>query len=204
MLTWASPVFILQFALAPIYVPFIFGDKWIPAITALQVSVVLAFFEATFYVPHSEALTARGSVQANAYWRIFESLAVGVVLFFVARLGPTAIAIGILLVRVGLLPFYLLSTRSQIKINFGNLFRNVLPTLILAGSGWGVLTLLINFRDQLNLITLGLLLLACSVIWVAFGLRYVPETKKMVIEIFNLINTISKNSKYRVLALIGK
>jgi O-antigen/teichoic acid export membrane protein len=152
MLVWGAPIFILQFALAPIYVPFIFGDKWIPSIAALQMLVILAFTEVTFYVPHSEALTARGKVQANAYWRILESIAVAIVLFFVASFGSAAIATGIMLVRVGLLPAYLMTTRLKLEIQFRNFVKNVFPTMLMAISGWVLWPLLFKFWPNNNFI----------------------------------------------------
>ena len=53
-------------------------------------------------------MTARGKVEKNVYWRILEALTLGITLVFVAGKGPTAIAAGILAVRVGIMPFYLL------------------------------------------------------------------------------------------------
>ena len=54
MLVWGAPIFIAQFIFSPLYVPAIFGAKWTPAVTGLQLLVIMAFIEITFYVPHSE------------------------------------------------------------------------------------------------------------------------------------------------------
>jgi len=193
MLIWGSPIFFLQFALAPMYVPLIFGEKWIAAIPALQFLVILAFTEVTFYVPHSEALTALGKVQLNAYWRILESIAVGILLVFVSNFGSTAIAVGIMLVRIGLLPFYLISTHLKLKIHFRTFVKNVFPALLMALCGWVLLPLIINIGLQNKLVIVSPILVISLIIWIIVGLRFAPETKSLVKEIIHPIRKIGKS-----------
>ncbi len=198
MLIWGSAIFITQFAFAPLYVPLVFGEKWIPTIAALQILVILAFIDNTFYVPHSEAVTARGKVEKNVYWRIFEAIAVAVTLVIAAPRGPAAIALGMLVVRVGVLIPYLLKTKSVIKVDYGVVIKNIFPTLILCVLGWISVPLIYNYGLIQNTGLLVGLLVSISIIWGMAGLYYVPETKTLVAEISRIFMGIFKSKKQKV------
>lgn len=199
MLAWAAPIFIAQFVFAPFYVPVIFGAKWLPAVTALQLFVVMAFIEITFYVPHSEGVTARAKVERNVYWRIFEAVALATTLIFVSSRGPAAIALGILVVRIGILPFYLFWTRSVVEIKFRSVFKSVFPALVLCGAGWLGGFALYKFRSEMDLLVLVCLVFLSTALWIFLSLRFAPEIKKLYSEVANMVSGYLKPSKRTVI-----
>lgn len=203
MLVWGAPIFIAQFVFSPLYVPAIFGAKWAPAITGLQLLVVMAFIEITFYVPHSEAVTARGRVEKNVYWRMIEALALGITLIFVSSKGPTAIAAGILVVRAGVMPFYLFQTRAFVGIKFKPLLKSVRPALVLCCAGWvGGLTVY-KFSSEIHFLVLIGLGVVSAVLWVFLSLRFAPEIKKLFSEASKMLSARFNTSK-QIVALTSE
>lgn len=195
MMTWGAPFFILQFVFAPLYVPFIFGDKWIPAVVALQLLSVMAFTQVTFYVPHSEALTAQGRVERNVVWRIIEALILGGVLFVMAQKGATAIAAAILVVRTGILPFYLITTHSILHIHPVQLLQKIFPCLMMTLIGWLGAPLLYHYGQQQHIGMSLLMATGLVIFWFLFGFKLVPETKKLLKEVTNVASEILRAFK---------
>ena len=176
----------------------IFGEKWITAIVALQMLVILAFIDNTFYVPHAEAVTARGKVEKNVYWRIFEAASLAVALVILSPQGPTAIATGMLLVRGGVMIPYLLRTKSVIQVNYATVLKNIFPTLVVCIMGWVSVPLIYNSGLVENTSIVMGLLAFILIVWVKVGLHYVPETKALVAEISRIFLGIFKSKKQKV------
>ena len=158
----------------------------------------MAFIEITFYVPHSEGVTARGKVEKNVYWRILEALALGITLVFVSSKGPTAVAAGILVVRVGIMPFYLFQTRAFVGIRFKPLLKSVLPALILCCAGWLGSIAVYKFSSEIHfLVLIGLGVLSAA-LWIFLSLRFAPEIKKLFSEGSNMLSGHFKTPKQTV------
>ncbi|MBD1809595.1 lipopolysaccharide biosynthesis protein [Microcoleus sp. FACHB-SPT15] len=71
--TVVVPLIILQAGLAPLYVPLVFGEKWIPAIPILSMICLSALpYPISFAVKH--LLNAVGKTWLNLYWAFFQTL----------------------------------------------------------------------------------------------------------------------------------
>ncbi len=201
MLVWVAPLFILQFNLVHLYLPTIFGDKWIPAIQTLQVFIFLGFFEVTFFVPHLFALNAMGEVRYNTYWNIIESVTKGLALVIASGFGLMAIAMSMLIVRVIILPLFVFFTFGKLKIDFYPLLRNITPTILLCVLGWLVVPLLQKASlAWFHYIPIYLLI---GFIWTILGVKFVPEIRTLVAHAFGSIQTVAFNSKSKFMA-VGK
>jgi PST family polysaccharide transporter len=101
------PVILLQCALAPWYVPLVFGEKWIPAIPVLML-LCLSALPRPFGEGASQMMRALNKPDVDFYWSaIFTGLLVSA-LFAGLSGGVLGVALAVLLVHVLALPAYTL------------------------------------------------------------------------------------------------
>lgn len=95
--TIVVPLIILQVSLAPLYVPLVFGNKWIPAIPVLILICLSALpLPLAFAIQH--LLNAVGKTRLNLYWAFSQT-----VIFTIFVLFAVAVKGGILGVAVSVL-----------------------------------------------------------------------------------------------------
>jgi PST family polysaccharide transporter len=106
-----TPLVILQAALAPIYVPLVFGQKWVAAIPVLSI-ICLSALARPFAAAASQLLTAVGRPDIELRWQTGLTLALGLALLIASHFSLLAVAGAVLLVQtLGLGAFFLFSTR---------------------------------------------------------------------------------------------
>ena len=183
ILVWVGPIFVLQIALAPYYVPFIFGAKWVPAVQGLQLLVIYMFLDVAFFEVHSEGIIAHGQVHRNVVWRFIEAGIVATVLFLVSSKGVTAIAVSMVFVRLFLLPLYIATTSKGMPVGLWRILRHeylaVLYVLVFSGVTFYYVGTLENGVSLL----LGGIYAVFIGSWIALGFVILPETRKLIGEI---------------------
>lgn len=188
LLVWGMPIFAIQIALAPLYVAPVFGAKWIPAIQAMQIMILFMFLDVTFYEVHSESIIARAKVHLNVYWRIIEAVFIATALYFTAPMGVTAIAASMLLIRLVMLPVYMLTTSGRINLEIRSFLKShvilILSSFVFCGLNYYFSLLIFEKAVSLAIVLYAALLL----IWLAMGFRFLPETKKLFDILFSKLN----------------
>jgi teichuronic acid exporter len=107
-----SPVILLQCALAPWYVPLVFGEKWIPAIPVL-ILLCLSAMPRPFGEGASQMMRALNKPDVDFYWSlIFTGLFICAV-FAGLSAGVLGVALAVLLVHVLALPAYTFWVRER-------------------------------------------------------------------------------------------
>lgn len=91
-----TPLVLLQSVLAPVYVPIVFGDKWLEAVPLLSI-ICLSAIPMAFTLAASQLLNAAGQVRITLIWNgIYTGLFAIAILIAVQR-GVLAVAIAVLL-----------------------------------------------------------------------------------------------------------
>ena len=96
------PMVLLQVALAPIYVPIVFGQKWVPAIPVLMI-ICLSALARPFATATSQLLKAVGRPDIELRWQIVLTLLLVVGLVIGAQFSILGVAIAVLVVQTGVL-----------------------------------------------------------------------------------------------------
>lgn len=99
------PIVILQAALAPIYVPLIYGQKWGSAISIL-ILICLSALPRPFAESASMLLQAVGKTRINLYWNVLFTAIFTLVLLYTVRFGITWVAASVLIVHGIALPMF--------------------------------------------------------------------------------------------------
>jgi teichuronic acid exporter len=105
--TIVVPLVLLQVALAPIYVPLVFGEKWTAAIPVLMI-ICLSALPRPFATTCSQLLKAVGRPDIEFRWQLALTSVLGVVLVLATRSGIIGVAIAVLVVQTVVLTAYCL------------------------------------------------------------------------------------------------
>lgn len=93
------PMILLQATLAPLYVPIIFGEKWVPAIPILIIICLSALtFPPSYFVTH--LLNAIGEIRINLYWAIFNTIIFAIFVTIAIQWGILGVALSVLIYRI--------------------------------------------------------------------------------------------------------
>ncbi len=111
------PLVLLQSALAPIYVPLVFGSKWAAAIPVL-VLICLSALPRPFASATSQLLRAVGRPDIDLRWQGLVTLVLVIALLVAAQFSVIAVAAAVLLTQCSMLPlFSLIAPRRFIGTN---------------------------------------------------------------------------------------
>ncbi len=92
------PIVLAQVLLAPVYVPIVFGEKWIPAIPVLMI-ICLSALPRPFATVRSQYLKALGRPDIELRWQAALTLALAAALLVATQFGIVAVALAVLLVQ---------------------------------------------------------------------------------------------------------
>ena len=104
-----TPIITLQTLLSPMYIPVVFGSKWIDA-GALPV-LILTCLSSTTRLPTRcilLAFRAMGRINIDFYWNAFFTMIVCIVIYVTAHINILAVALGILLAHALLEPIIII------------------------------------------------------------------------------------------------
>lgn len=111
------PLVLLQSSLAPIYVPIVFGEKWIPAIPVLML-ICLSAIPRPFSQASSQLLTAVGRPNLDLWWNIGFTLIFILSLLVGVSWGSIGVATAVLLVHFITIPLFVwLASRYALRIS---------------------------------------------------------------------------------------
>lgn len=99
------PLVILQSSLAPIYVPIVFGEKWIPAIPVL-ILICLSAIPRPFADSASQLLVAVDKPQIDLLWNVIFTVLFSVALLIGVQWQSIGVAITVLLIHAIFLPLF--------------------------------------------------------------------------------------------------
>ena len=99
------PLVILQSSLAPIYVPIIFGEKWVEAIPVL-ILICLSAIPRPFADSASQLLIAVDKPQIDLYWNIIFTVIFGLSLIIGSSWQSIGVATAVLIVHILFLPVF--------------------------------------------------------------------------------------------------
>ena len=114
------PIVILQSSLAPIYVPIIFGEKWIPAIPIL-ILICLSGIPRAFWLVAEQLLITTDRGSAGLQWNLVFSLMFVLSIIAAAQFNIYTVAAVVLCLQVAFLPPFIIWT-------WQTTFPKVLPT----------------------------------------------------------------------------
>ncbi|QIR37968.1 lipopolysaccharide biosynthesis protein [Tolypothrix sp. PCC 7910] len=97
--TFVIPLILLQSSLAPLYVPFIFGQKWVTAIPVL-ILICLSALSLPLYNATSLLINAVGKTHINLYFNLIYTLLFAVFLLFAVKWGIFWIAVTVLVCQL--------------------------------------------------------------------------------------------------------
>lgn len=117
------PIVILQSTLAPLYVPIIFGNKWVTAIPIL-ILICLSVIPMTFKHTSSLLLNSINKTQIALYFDLFYTLAFAIAIIISVQQGILAVAITVLVIN---LLFSFIFTLYATKYAFAK--ENFLPNI---------------------------------------------------------------------------
>lgn len=99
------PLVLLQSCLAPLYVPIIFGQKWINAIPILMI-VCLSAIPRPFAEAAGQLLQAVDKPYINLYWNLIFTVIFSLILLFTVKLGILWVAVSVLVTHLIALPIF--------------------------------------------------------------------------------------------------
>jgi len=110
------PLVLLQVALAPLYVPLVYGQKWVVAVPVLMV-ICLSALVRPFAVTCSQLLKAVGRPDIELRWQFGLTVLLVAGLLFGAQISILAVAIAVLVVQTAVLSaFCLLAPRPLLGL----------------------------------------------------------------------------------------
>lgn len=105
----ALPVILVQATLAPLYIPVIFGDRWVEAgAIPLVVLICLSALSRPFAEAASQLLRASGRPEIDFIWQVIFTLVLSLALFTGLNWGLMGIALATLIVHLLLQPAFAL------------------------------------------------------------------------------------------------
>jgi teichuronic acid exporter len=110
------PIVLLQSTLAPFYVPYVFDQKWIPAIPVL-ILICLSAIPRPFAGAASQTLWALDKPHWDLMWSCYFTTVFALSLWIGVQWGIEGIATGVLLSHVVLMPIYSFVVTRQLLAN---------------------------------------------------------------------------------------
>lgn len=111
------PLVILQSSLAPIYVPIVFGQKWITAIPILMV-ICLSALPRPFATAASALLVAVDKTDIDLKWNLIFTVLLTMSLIVAMKWGTLAVAVAVLISHVVAMPIFTIwATRYVLRPN---------------------------------------------------------------------------------------
>lgn len=107
------PLILLQVALAPLYVPLVFGARWAAAVPVLML-ICLSALARPFATACSQLLKAAGRPEVELRWQAALTLLLAAGLLLGARGGVLGVAAAVLLVQGGVLTLYVMRAPHQV------------------------------------------------------------------------------------------
>jgi teichuronic acid exporter len=112
------PAILLQAALSPIYVPIVFGAKWVAAIPTLAL-ICLSALARPFSNVVSQLLKAIGRPEIELRWQLATTLVLGAALVISAQFSITAVAFAVFIVQTIMLSgFTYFASKNAISKHF--------------------------------------------------------------------------------------
>ena len=102
------PIIFVQAALAPFYVPVIFGQKWLPAVPVLSL-ICLSALARPFSACCSQLLMAYGRPDIELKWQLVNTAILVAAITFAAQYSIVWVAAAVFLVQTTVLGFYSIS-----------------------------------------------------------------------------------------------
>jgi PST family polysaccharide transporter len=110
-----TPLVILQAALAPVYVPLVFGQKWNVAIPILSI-ICLSALARPFAAVTSQLLTAVGRPDIELRWQAALTVVLGLALLVATHMNLLSVALAVLAVQTTMLGgFFVLAPRPFLE-----------------------------------------------------------------------------------------
>jgi O-antigen/teichoic acid export membrane protein len=103
--TFLLLIVILQTTLAPVYIPIIFGAKWIPAIPIL-ILICLSAIPFAMGNANSQLLRALGQTKLDLYWNTIFTVGFSLILLLVVKQGIFWVAAAVLAVQMFAVPSF--------------------------------------------------------------------------------------------------
>lgn len=137
-----APLMLGVAATAAVSVPTVFGERWSPAVAALQILTVVGLARSIFN-PIGSLILATGAVRRSLVWNLLSTAVASLSLFLAASLhgGVSGVAATLAFVHVALFaPFFLVLVRPLAPIKWADYVRAclspVVATLPAAGVAW--------------------------------------------------------------------
>ncbi|MCP9849448.1 lipopolysaccharide biosynthesis protein [Cyanobium sp. Morenito 9A2] len=106
------PLVALQASLAPLYVPIVFGQKWVEAgAVPILILICLSALSRPFANAASMLFRSVGLPQVDLNWNLAFTVVLTLAVVFSARWGSLGVAVAVAVVHLGLQPIYLLMGR---------------------------------------------------------------------------------------------
>ncbi|MGB6298837.1 MAG: lipopolysaccharide biosynthesis protein [Rivularia sp. (in: cyanobacteria)] len=99
------PLVLLQSSLAPLYVPVVFGEKWIKAIPILMI-ICLSAIPRPFAEAAGQLLQAVDKTHLNLYWNVIFTVIFTICLLIVVKWGILSVAVSVLISHFIALPIF--------------------------------------------------------------------------------------------------
>ncbi|MEA5467099.1 lipopolysaccharide biosynthesis protein [Leptothoe sp. PORK10 BA2] len=115
------PLVMLQSSLAPIYVPIVFGEKWMAAIPILII-VCISGLPRPFALVAEQLLLTVNRGMDGLKWNIFFTTLLTISIVIAAQFNITAVAVAVLAVHLVCLPFFTLFVSKSVFSGSKSLF----------------------------------------------------------------------------------
>jgi lipopolysaccharide exporter len=166
--TAVFPLLFLYVALAPELVPWLFGERWEPTVVPSQILAVVGLTW-TLGAGTAALLLAARHPHALLVNNVVSLIALGVVVFFTADHGLTAVCIGVAAFNVvGLLASYYVLVDRLLGIPIAQLGRDVLPALVGGVALFAVALPAVHLLSEASIGTFPLLLIVAVLALAAY------------------------------------
>jgi PST family polysaccharide transporter len=103
--TIIAPLILLQSMLAPLYVPFVFGQKWVMAIPILM-SICLSALPMPLGSASYHLLNAIGKPHVTFYWSVANTFLFAIVILYTVQFGIFLVAVSVLVYQLLIVPLF--------------------------------------------------------------------------------------------------
>ncbi len=166
--------------LAPIMVPVLYGDEWVPSVFPLQAMCVAGILRSIDPFMNS-VLTATGYVRTTVYRRAFEFLVVGVAAYYGVQYGIDGVAVAISIAALLVMVVMVQMVTSASRITWGDYFFSQFPGLITSSGMVGAMYLaqlgLQNWLDPRGVVMLLILMVVGGLSYI--GLHFLIRFKRV-------------------------
>ncbi|MFS0724091.1 MOP flippase family protein [Paenibacillus sp. 1P07SE] len=191
-----APIYLGIVVTAPVLVPFVFGDQWLPSVVLIQILGVMMLIR-SMIIPIQPLLQSKG--RADIYFRYtLINVALQVPILIIGGMvgGSVGVALAFILVQVLLFGIqYTYAVRKMVGPCLPNYLRSVLPGL-LCGSAMLAGVLLFNYLYELMIGSVPHFILQVAVGMILYGVivyTFVPEVVQFAKEMVK--RKVGKNKK---------